>query len=152
MLSIAPASAADVESCVNLLCLLFEQEADFVPDPEKHRAGLLAILSRPELGRIFCARDEGQVVGMVSLLFTISTALGAPVAWLEDVVVAPAHRGRGIGSMLLAHALTDARRLGMARVSLLTDRDNVGAQRLYGRNGFEASQMVVFRLLMPDGA
>jgi GNAT superfamily N-acetyltransferase len=151
MPNISLASIDDIESCVNLLCILFEQEADFTPAPEKHRAGLLAILAQPQVGRLYCAREDTGVVGMVSLLFTISTALGAPVAWLEDLVVAPTHRGHGLGEQLLTYALADAKQQGLARVSLLTDKDNHAAHRLYARTGFEQSHMVAYRLLMPAG-
>jgi GNAT superfamily N-acetyltransferase len=152
MLHISPASIDDIEPCVGLLCVLFEQEADFTPAPEKHRAGLLAILAQPQFGRLYCARDDSRVVGMVSLLFTISTALGAPVAWLEDLVVAPTHRGHGLGEQLLSHALAEAKQRGVVRVSLLTDKDNHAARRLYARAGFEESRMVLYRLLMEAGS
>lgn len=148
MLDISPATASDIDACADLLTVLFTQEADFTPAPDRQRIGLSMILARPEAGRIYCAREDGTVVGMVNLLFTVSTALGLPVGWIEDVVVAPAHRGRGIGDRLLRHVLDEARRIGLARVMLLTDPDNHRAQRFYEGLGFVRSAMVPYRMLL----
>jgi ribosomal protein S18 acetylase RimI-like enzyme len=83
---------------------------------------------------------------MVNLLFTISTAAGGRAAWLEDMVVHPSYRGRGIGESLLRHAIDEARALGCSRITLLTDQTNGSAIRFYERAGFVRSQMVPFRL------
>jgi GNAT superfamily N-acetyltransferase len=88
---------------------------------------------------------------MVSLLFTISTAEGGPVCWLEDMVVRPHQRGSGVGSLLLHHAIEHARGNGYRRITLLTDRVNAGAIRFYGRHGFRPSEMNVLRLHLEAG-
>jgi GNAT superfamily N-acetyltransferase len=80
------------------------------------------------------------------LLFTVSTAEGGPVCWLEDMVVRPDRRGSGLGSRLLGHALGYARAHDFSRITLLTDRDNEGAIRFYQRQGFQRSAMTVLRL------
>jgi GNAT superfamily N-acetyltransferase len=136
----------DIPALAGLLACLFTQEADFRPDREKQERGLRLILASPGVGRVFTARDGGEVVGMVSLLFTVSTAEGAPACWLEDMVVRPDRRGQGLGSLLLRHAVDYARANGFARVSLLTDQVNDGAIRFYQRHGFHLSAMTALRL------
>ena len=84
----------------------------------------------------------------MSLLYTVSTALGARVALLEDMVVAPDARGAGVGSALLAHAISFARKQGCRRITLLTDGANDAAQRFYARQGFGPSSMVPMRLAL----
>lgn len=150
MVGIASASEADIEACVELLTILFTQEAEFTAAPDKQRAGLRLILSHPDVGRLYCAWTGGAIVGMATLLLSVSTALGARDACLEDVVVAPAHRNQGIGSQLIAYAMAEAERLGCARISLLTDADNYGAQQLYARFGFQPSPMVPYRHLFQN--
>lgn len=144
---VAIARAEEIPRLCELLAHLFEQEAEFRPDPERQAAGLRRIIDHPEVGRILVSRLEGEVIGMANLLFTVSTALGAPVALLEDMVIHPDHRGRGHGSRLLRAALESAEAAGCARVTLLTDRDNEAAQRFYRRHGFDASDMLPMRRL-----
>lgn len=146
MLTINAATHADVQQLNDLLSLLFTQEADFKPDAEKQQRGLRLILDSPQAGIIFAAREGGAVIGMVSLLFTISTAEGGPACWLEDMVVGPEHRGSGLGSRLLEHAVAHARANGFSRITLLTDKMNAGAIRFYQRQGFTPSAMTALRL------
>jgi len=128
--------------------VLFEQEAEFKPDELAQARGLTLILENPEVGQILIAKQGADVAGMVGLLYTISTALGARVALLEDMVVAPAWRKAGIGSQLLEAAITHARQTGCQRITLLTDDINTDAQRFYRRHGFTHSPMVPFRRLL----
>lgn len=140
------AREADLDTMVELLGHLFKQEADFAPSQSKQRRALSLILARPSAGRLFVLTLGGKVLGMVSLLFTISTAEGGKAAWLEDLVVLPEQRGRGLGTRLLRAAVDWARKEGITRITLLTDADNLGARGLYLRHGFSASAMQPLRL------
>lgn len=144
--TIETATPEDLPALSGLLTRLFAQEAEFTPDDAAQTRGLAMILANPEVGTLFVLRDaDGTAVGMVSLLYTVSTALGARVALVEDMVLAPSHRGRGEGSALLAHAIAHAEAAGCQRLTLLTDATNTTAQRFYARHGFERSTMVPMR-------
>jgi GNAT superfamily N-acetyltransferase len=147
-MEVTPATEDDVPALSELLGVLFQQEAEFRPDPELQSAGLRAILGRSDVGQVLVLRDGPAVVGMVSLLFLPSTALGGRVALLEDMVVRPDARGGGAGSRLLAAAAEFARSAGCLRITLLTDAHNAAAQRFYGRHGFAWSPMIPMRLLL----
>lgn len=147
---ITTATLEDIPRLCDLLSILFTQEADFEADRGRQAAGLRKIIECPETGHILVLRRKGEVVGMVNLLYTISTARGGRVAILEDMVVHPEGRGRGAGSSLLAEAIAFARAQGCSRITLLTDRDNEPAIRFYQRHGFEQSGMVPLRLAFPD--
>ncbi len=148
-MQIAEATSEDVPQLCRLLELLFSQETEFQPDAATQSRGLLAIIGFPERGRILVLREGPSIVGMVSLLFTVSTALGSRVALLEDMMVHPSHRGSGCGSALLRAAIDFARDYGCERVTLLTDGNNISAQRFYHRHGFATSRMVPLRLSLP---
>ena len=147
-MNVSPATEADLPALCELLGLLFVQEAEFCPDLERQSAGLRSLLGRPEAGQILVLRDGPVVVGMVSLLFMPSTALGGRVAVLEDMVVRPNARGRGAGSRLLHAAVEFAQMAGCRRITLLTDADNAAAQQFYGRHGFKRSAMLPMRLML----
>ena len=69
--SVRFAVSEDVPQLVALLKVLFEQEADFVPDPSLQEKGLIMILESSERGDILVAESDDQLVGMVSLLYQI---------------------------------------------------------------------------------
>jgi GNAT superfamily N-acetyltransferase len=147
---IEPATLDDLPELVGLLHDLFSMEADFVPDKDKQSRGLRLILEEPSRGRIFVLRNDHQIIGMINLLFTISTAEGGFVLLLEDVVVHRDHRGQSYGSMLLEHAVKFAKQKNFLRITLLTDRDNEASKRFYLDRGFVESDMIPLRMLFPN--
>jgi GNAT superfamily N-acetyltransferase len=144
-IEITPAEPGDLEQLAELLAELFTLESDFRPDREKQLCGLRLILDNPALGRLFVLRDQGRVAGMANLLITVSTAEGCRVAVLEDVIVRDGYRGKGLGRRLVEQVLAWAGMEGMARVTLLADRDNKAAVGFYRELGFDRSHMVVLR-------
>ncbi len=151
LLEISPAELKDIPELRVLLRELFSQEKEFEPDGNAQARGLEAIIGGAEVGVVLVARDETGIMGMVNLLYTISTALGGRVAVLEDMITAPRCRGRGVGSQLLTFALEYARTQGCRRVTLLTDHDNHDAHRFYETHGFARSSMAVFRMPLEQG-
>ena len=149
-MQVTHATRNDIPELCELLDLLFTQEAEFQPDRAAQTRGLMQIIDNSEVGRILVARQGSDIVGMVNLLFTVSTALGARVALLEDMVVHSEFRGSGIGSALLQYAIAFARSVGCQRITLLTDRTNVPAQRFYQRHGFILSEMIPLRLSLTE--
>ena len=147
---IAFATHEDTRQLSTLLSTLFAQEADFVPNEDKQTAGLSQIIANADVGQILVCRHEAgsAILGMVSLLYTVSTARGGRVAFLEDMIVAPQHRGQGVGTRLLAAAIDHARDAGCLRITLLTDHDNQEAMHFYRRHGFSASAMTPMRLML----
>jgi GNAT superfamily N-acetyltransferase len=147
-MQITLANTADIPELCKLLALLFSQEADFKPDYETQSRGLARIINCPDVGLIIVARQDSQIIGMVNLLYTISTALGDRVALLEDMVVSDNVRSSGVGSQLLDQAIQFARLNGCKRITLLTDRTNESAQRFYQKHGFGLSAMIPLRLYL----
>ncbi len=142
------AAVADLDAIAGLLHALFTQEAEFTPDREKQLRALGLFMADPAVGRLFVARENGALIGMASLQFEVSTALGGRAAWVEDVIVTEAHRGRGVGTLLFAHLIASAQREGLVRLSLLTDHDNHVAQGFYAKMGFATSPMITMRLVL----
>ena len=143
---LGPATREDLPQLVALLGVLFSQEAELVPDDGKQTRALAKILSDDSVGRIHVAREGGKVVAMASLIYGISTAEGGLAASFEDMVVLPGYRGKGIGSALLEYVVAEARKQGVLRLMLLTDRQNKRAQALYRKLGFVESTMKAMRL------
>ena len=142
------ATHSDIPELVELLNSLFEQEAEFEPNSETQSKALSKIILDPKIGIILIAKEDDKILGMVNLLFTESTALGSKVALLEDMVVLSSSRGRGIGSQLIDYAISEAKKAGCKRITLLTDIENTKAQSFYQKKGFVKSKMTPYRLLL----
>jgi N-acetylglutamate synthase-like GNAT family acetyltransferase len=80
----------------------------------------------------FVAVADGRVVGMACLVECDLESHAHLSPWLATVLVAPNHRGRGIGSALCRRVTEEARLLGFARVYLFT----LDKQDLYRRLGW----------------
>ena len=145
---IEPATEADLDELSELLGELFAHESDFRPNKEKQLRGLRLIFEQPNRGRVFVLRRNGAIVGMINLLFTISTAEGGFVILLEDLVIHKQCQGKGYGAMLLKHAIEFARQKHFLRITLLTDRPENVAQEFFRKHGFHDSSMIPMRLLV----
>lgn len=149
-ITIAPASEADIPELIDLLAVLFSIEQDFSPNPDKQRRGLAILLASPT-GHIAIARDtSSHAVGMATAQLVISTAEGAPSAWVEDVVVREDFRGKGLGRALLDAVLDWARSRGAVRAQLLADLDNVPALAFYDRIGWQPTRLGARRRMLVD--
>ena len=108
--------------------------------------------SRSELNEIaaneslLIARDSDQdnlIVGSLTLVtFRIPTGVRA---WIEDVVVDEAARGKGAGEALTRRALERAAELGSKTVDLTSRPTREAANRLYQRVGFELRHSNLYR-------
>jgi len=146
--TITSASVADIPELIDLLAVLFSIEQDFSPDPDKQRRGLAALLDSPT-GHIAIARDRSlRAVGMATAQLVISTAEGAPSAWVEDVVVRKDWRGQGLGRALLDAVLAWARTQGAVRAQLLADLDNAPALAFYDRVGWQPTRLGARRRML----
>jgi ribosomal protein S18 acetylase RimI-like enzyme len=110
---------------------------EFLRDPRHHLA---------------VAIDANVVVGFASAVHYVHPDKPSPELWINEIGVADAHQGQGIGKALIGSLLHVARRLGCTEAWVLTDRDNERAMRLYESGGGTATRdhvMFTFRL---DGA
>lgn len=147
---IEPATLEDLPQLTDLVMSLMGEEEDFTPDRRKQDHGLRLILEQPSRGRILVLRNDHHVIGMVNLLFTISTAEGGFVVLMEDVIVHPMHRGQGYGSRLLKRAIEFAREKSFKRITLLTDKISAESQRFFQKHGFVHSHMIPMRLVFDE--
>ncbi len=144
-LVVRDARDSDLDRMVELLGVLFSIEADFHPDPARQRRGLGLLLRERERAAVLVAERDGRVVGMVTAQLVISTAEGAPSAWLEDLVVDAAERRGGVGRALVAALEARVRAMGATRLQLLADGENAPALAFYARGGWAATRLVCLR-------
>lgn len=142
------ATNADLDQLIGLLNDLFTQDIEFEPNYEVQKSGLEKIINNPAIGEILVLQMDHKVIGMVSLLYSISTALGGKVAILEDMIIDKNYRGKGLGKQLLQEAINFSMKRNCLRITLLTDFNNDIAIKFYEGFGFKKSDMIPLRLIM----
>jgi ribosomal protein S18 acetylase RimI-like enzyme len=101
-----------------------------------------------EATTLLAARADGRIVGFLALsMFPIPTGLRA---WIEDVIVDEAARGKGIGEALTREALSLAQAAGARTVDLTSRPSRAAAGRLYERVGFASRSTRIYRYTFGD--
>ncbi|PYO49575.1 MAG: GNAT family N-acetyltransferase [Gemmatimonadetes bacterium] len=98
---------------------------------------------------VLVAERDGKVLG-----YTYSgvegpdyMSLRGPAGVMYDIVVDPAHRGQGVGRMLVDATLAELKARGAPRLVLSTAEKNKVAQRLFDRAGFRRTMIEMTREL-----
>ena len=105
----------------------------------------LRTLVSSDCTRLYLAKEGDHIHGMLSLVvFPIPTGTKA---WVEDVVVDDAARGKGVGKSLMRHAMEQAETLGAKAVDLTSRPSREAANKLYQSLGFETRETNVYRYL-----
>jgi GNAT superfamily N-acetyltransferase len=120
---IRPATAVDTALILAFIRGLADYEKlahEVEATEEKIRATLFPNDARPAAECVL-AFDGDAPAGFAIYFTNYSTFLAKPGLYLEDLFVAPAHRGRGIGKALLLHLarLANARGCGRMEWSVL---------------------------------
>jgi len=133
------ATAGDLDRLTALYAELADTpEEPGLPDDAAGRTTLATVLADPSR-HLVVASVNGEVVGTADLLIVENLTHGArPWGIVENVVVARAHRGTGIGSAVLEHLIGIARDAGCYKVQLLSGNHRRGAHAFYRAIGFEA--------------
>ena len=101
---------------------------------------------------IFLAWLDDSALGFVQLYPSFASLSLAPSWILNDLYVDPLARGRGVGEALMQAARELGIANGAAEIFLQTARDNVTAQRLYERLGYQRDdEFLVYTLGLPPG-
>ena len=110
-----------------------------VADAGDIEAALREILES-ECCDVLVATWEGEVIGVAQLItFRHLQHRGGRCAEIESMHVDEAHRGHGVGSLLLDALVAAARDRGCYRVQLTSNKQRGDAHRFYERNGFSAT-------------
>ena len=125
MFTIKILTSSDLPLLLNAADGVFDNRVDesfareFLADPRHH---------------IVVAVVEDVVIGFASAVHYIHPDK-PPELWINEVGVADAHQGQGIGKAIMNELLQLGRQLGCVNAWVLTDRSNTAANRLYKSTG-----------------
>lgn len=95
----------------------------------------------------FCLdSDRQRLVGAVNIRHDLNEALRATGGHIGDGI-RPSERGRGYGTRMIALALDECRKMGLARMLMCCDETNLASARTIEKNGGVLENTV----LAPDG-
>lgn len=122
------------------------------PRTEQAYGSFLASRLREPDAIVLVAERDGEVLGYTyaGLEGPDYMVLRGPAGVLHDILVDPAHRGQGIGRLLLEAALKALEARGAPRVVLSTADRNEGAQRMFAAAGFRRTMVEMTRELTSD--
>ena len=106
---------------------------------------LRAVIDDPS-SHLYLLEEGDAAIGMLTLGVYYSPT--GSKAWIEDVVVDASHRGRGYGRQLVAHAIAEAKRLGVEQLMLTSNPARVAANKLYQAMEFEPKATNCYRMLL----
>ncbi len=119
--------------------------------PEILERSFRYVVEHPHKVIIFIILFEGVVTGTASLhLGHYSTWNDNYYGHVEDVLIDPAHRGKGLAFILLKEVLRVAKEKNLSRVELNALNDNYPARRLYEKLGFTTDSVAYELALNKD--
>lgn len=127
------------QAVVHLLSQLTTRPVAFTEDDYRH---LIATAD----SRLLLLFYDDIVVGMLTL-GKYHSPTGCKV-WIEDVVLDNAYRGQGLGRMLVAEAIEQARGWGAQTLMLTSNPKRIAANALYRSLGFEPKETNVYRMVL----
>lgn len=116
------------------------------PQPSTLSEQTLRAVLNDSASRLYLLEEEGRVVGMLTLGIYVSPT--GSKGWIEDVVVDDVCRGRGYGRQLVAHAIEEAKKAGVAQLMLTSNPLRVAANKLYQQMGFQRKETNCYRMIL----
>jgi GNAT superfamily N-acetyltransferase len=136
MIHLIVANETHTNLVAEMLAALFE-EVDHTPDAEEIAAIFSHIEADDRHSTLLAVDDDGDAVGVLTLVETISIYAGGYIGVLNELYVMPAWRSEGVGKILLDAAKDLAETRGWKRLEVTTPgADYTKTLRFYEREGF----------------
>ena len=144
------AGDADIAQLLDFMAALYAEDGTtpFVRAPVEQ--ALVCLLREPERGRVWLIEQAGVPAGYLVVTWGFSLEFHGRDAYIDELYVAPAHRGVGLGGEAIALAEDVCRGQGVLALHLEVDLDNERAHAFYGRNGFaERGHRLMTKQIVP---
>jgi GNAT superfamily N-acetyltransferase len=143
---ITPGRVEDIDELLPLMrgyCEFYDSS----PPDEGLRTMAEALITDPGQGALFIARSaDGDAIGFAAMDWKWSSLRGARIGYLEDLFVAPEHRGTGCAEALIEACAEHCRERGAPVLEWMTAPDNRRARAVYERVGATGSDWVEYEL------
>lgn len=141
MITVRPAGVQDVDA---VWPLARDLATSYTVDHDPYATDFVAYVGDPAVV-LLVATDDGVVVGYLLGQHRVTFHAGGPVIWVEEVMVAEARRGAGVGRALMEAVEELARASGATYIALATRR----AADFYTGLGYRESAAYLKKSLRP---
>jgi len=130
----------DMARLLNFLGDVMERKTDVsTRDLERN---LEILLSDPRACILVALSDTGMV-GVVNFSIRRTAMHRAASALIDELVISPDMRGKGIGFILINAAVGEARNMGCCEIEASTEMSNLSARRFYKKCGFDTESLLL---------
>jgi ribosomal protein S18 acetylase RimI-like enzyme len=129
------AQAGDLDQIIALMRAYYAFDG-LVFDEPAARGTVNRLLADPTCGRVYLIRVDGAVAGYAVLVLGFSVEFHGRDAFVDELYLREAYRGRGLGPRVLAFLEDVCRSLEVRALHLEVERHNTAAQSVYRRVGF----------------
>ncbi|MFI5181354.1 MAG: GNAT family N-acetyltransferase [Thermoanaerobaculia bacterium] len=145
VLAIRRASPADTETIAVFNEAMARETEGKTLDPMTIRAGVAALLARPDLGFYLVADEDGALAGQLMITFEWSDWRDGLFWWIQSVYVRKQRRGKGVYRALHTRVREMAREAGgVCGLRLYVERENAAAMETYRRMGMHETHYRLF--------
>lgn len=146
-LAISLVGEADLDDLLPLMrgyCDFYE----VAPDDRDLLAMARALIADPDREglQLIARQGEGETAGFATIFWSWSTLGAWRIGVMNDLFVAPPHRGRGVAEALIAACVDRCRERGARELGWQTAPGNARAQAVYERVGPKREQWVDYAL------
>jgi ribosomal protein S18 acetylase RimI-like enzyme len=129
------AKPQDIDRLSALVAAFHDEQGITQPDTER-RSGLTPLLEGIPHGAAYLIGPARAPVGYLIVTFGWSVEFGGLDAFIDEIYMRRAVRGRGIASEVLIALPKALAKAGVKGLHLEVDREDLATQRLYERAGF----------------
>ena len=127
---------SDVGQVLEFMRALNEEDGATPFQADRAEAALRSLLGEPDRGRVWVIERAGSPAGYLVVTWGYSLEFHGRDAFIDELYVAPAHRGVGLGRQAVELAEAACRAYGVGALHLEVETGNERAHALYRQSGF----------------
>lgn len=139
-MSLKLATLEDAGTLLPLMRAYHEFEGIDATDAQRLESVSPLLGERENPGRVWLIETSRGTAGYIALCYGYSIEFGGRDAFVDELFIVEAERGRGLGRMALERVKAEASRDGVRALHLEVASGNAPAKRFYAKLGFQSRE------------
>jgi len=139
-----PIAETDIDIAVAMMREFYA--IDHYPiDTEQSKKLFKQFIADENLGKSWLIESDGKPIGYVILTFVFNFEYGGRIAFVDELYLSEAARGKGIGTQTMAFIRSESEKLSLKLLYLEVEDHNANAQKLYLSAGFSIHNRTIMK-------